>query len=176
MQKRCLTQSQLKKLLHYSPETGVFTWIARPVRKDCARTDKAWNSAWAGKPAGSINSYGYVVVSLGRGHTFQASRLAFLYMKGRWPNGDAEHADRNQSNNAWTNLREATRSENLANRTYKKTQTGFKGVIKLPNGKYRARVAIAGKMRHIGVFWDAESASDAVKAALTDQYGSFARV
>ena len=91
-------------LLKYDPETGVFTWLA----------DRAHN-ALAGCIAGSRLSSGYCQIKVG-GPLFYTHRLAFLYMTGRWPSAEIDHIDHNRGNNAWGNLREATRSQNLASR------------------------------------------------------------
>jgi hypothetical protein len=50
-----LTQKELRRLLHYNPATGIFTW--RNYRSSVAQ---------AGEVAGSIKPSGYVTVHINR--------------------------------------------------------------------------------------------------------------
>lgn len=83
-----LTQSRLKELLEYDPETGDFHWRVRPVR---CKQNATWNSAWAGKIAGTISTYGYVMINVQHYQPMRAHRLAFLYMTGKFPQVDVDH-------------------------------------------------------------------------------------
>ena len=69
-----LTQSLLKELLHYDPDTGVFTWVGQDNR----------HSQFLGKDAGSTNTYGYLEIRVS-GARHKAHRLVFLYMTGEIP-------------------------------------------------------------------------------------------
>jgi len=62
-----INQEQLKELLHYDPETGVFKW------KDTF----GWK-AKQGTIAGGINGSGYIYIRLKR-KKYRAHRLAWLY-------------------------------------------------------------------------------------------------
>lgn len=73
-----LTQSRLKELLHYDPETGVFT--RRTTRGGCA----------SGTIAGTPHVAGYRSLYVDRAH-YLAHRLSFLYMTGAFPKGDVDH-------------------------------------------------------------------------------------
>ncbi len=66
-----LTQARLKELLHYDPETGVFTWRVR----SCNR----WPTP--GRVAGTPDGKGYLMVVID-GQRYKCHRLAFLYMAG----------------------------------------------------------------------------------------------
>jgi hypothetical protein len=62
-----ITQKQLKEMLHYAPETGIFTWL-EGRRK--------------GKPAGSKNERGYLKIWIsvkGIRKLYYAHRLAWFY-------------------------------------------------------------------------------------------------
>lgn len=99
-----LTQEYLKSILHYAPETGIFTWIV------CLS-----NRAKIGSIAGTIRNNGYSKINIG-GQLYYAHRLAWLYMTGKWPKEHVDHKDNVRANNKWKNLREATYSQNNKNR------------------------------------------------------------
>ena len=101
--KEQLTQSRLKELLHYDPETGIFTW--RVGRPGCA----------AGKATGSKHrTLGYVQIGVDR-KILYAHRLAFLYMTGVWPVEQVDHVNGDRADNRWINLRQVSHSENMQN-------------------------------------------------------------
>lgn len=66
-----------------------------------------------------------------------------------------DHIDGNGLNNDISNLRWATRQENMWNKTL------GKGYHKSQYGTFRARIAIDGKMTHIGTYATEEEAHDA---------------
>lgn len=120
-----LTQTKLKEVLHYAPDTGVFTWV------------RTRGSVSAGDIAGSY-SEGRPIIVLFRKH-HRASRLAWLYMTGVWPEHEVDHEDTNPANNRWGNLRSATSSQNKWNQGIRiDNQTGYKGVsYDTHNSKYK---------------------------------------
>jgi hypothetical protein len=92
-----LTATRLRELMTYDPHTGIFEW-----RKLVGRRKN---------PAGCIDDKGYRIIRIaGRNH--KAHRLAILYVQGRWPVGDTDHANGDRSDNRLVNLRAATRAEN----------------------------------------------------------------
>lgn len=170
-----LDQATLRSMLHYDPETGVFTWL--PRRDRMGRR----NTRFAGKVAG--NTYRppkakseYVSICV-LNWPFAAHRLAFLYMTGEWPLGQADHEDLNGLNNRWSNLRDATKAQNMSNTSAPKTnRTGFKGVC-FDNGKSRflAQIRHNGKSIFIGRYRTAEEAHAAYCQKATELRGEFAR-
>lgn len=115
-----LNQLQLKELLSYDPDIGVFTWKIKSGR--CS----------AGSVAGGVDYSGYVDIRL-RGKKYRAHRLAWLYMTGAFPNNIVDHIDRCKCNNKWHNLRDVTHSQNNMNRV------GISNIYKpkRPGGKYQ---------------------------------------
>jgi len=99
-----LTGSRLEQMLHYDPETGMWTWIKAPNH----------NSNLNGHEAGNIRLDGYRKIRID-GFAYYASRLACLWMTGRWPVEEMDHIDRDPSNDCWSNLREASSSLNKLN-------------------------------------------------------------
>lgn len=158
-----LTQARLKELLHYSPETGVFT---RRVAT-CSRVK-------VGDTAGSTDTHGYRQIGvLGEHHL--AHRLVWLYVHGTWPRGDLDHRDRVRSNNKLGNLREASRVENNSNVSLRKDNlTGFKGVSwsKL-NNRWIAQCQVTKRKYHLGLFDTPEEASVAYQAFAKEYHGEF---
>ena len=86
-----------------------------------------------------------------------------------------DHIDNNPANNNVKNLRWATRKDNSANQGKQKNNTtGFKGVIfdKHAN-KYRTRININGKIKHLGYYETAEEASKVYDAKAKEIHGDF---
>lgn len=77
--------------------------------------------------------------------------------------GLVDHQDRNGLNNRRSNLRIVSPSESNRNRRAW-SRTGFKGVTRLPSGRYRARVKRGGRDVHIGVFGTPLEADQAFRA------------
>lgn len=154
-----LTQGDLKESLHYNPKTGVFT------RK------KSSGNVKAGQVAGGKQSDGYLQIRI-KGRRYLASRLAWLYMTGEWPKAEIDHIDRNRANNAFGNLREATRSQNGANT---KALCGMKGAsFHKAAGKWRADITVMGQAKYLGLFDTELDAHNAYRVAAAEAFGEFA--
>jgi hypothetical protein len=156
-----LTQKQLKKRLLYNPRTGAFTWLTGSRgRRDI------------GKQAGGLDpSNGHIRIYIG-GKRQYASRLAYLYMTGKWPpTALMDHRDHNPANNKWTNIRPATPSQNMCNRRV--IRAGLKGVTPI-NSRFKARISINGKKLHLGYFATEAAAHRAYRIAAVKYFGEFA--
>jgi len=144
-----LTQERLKSLIHYNPETGVFTWLVRRGGK-----------ALAGSVAGSITDQGYVLIRVDR-HNWKAHRLAWLYMTGEQPPRLLDHKNCNRIDNRWSNIRRMDPSGNSQNvrAANRDSWTGYLGVtVDKRNGRYVAQIVKDGKNHYIGRFSTAEEA------------------
>lgn len=129
-----LTQERLKELLHYNPETGVFT-RAKDVRGGFKKGDVVGHEVGAG--------YLRVVIDNGR---YYLHRLAWLYIHGEMPNGEIDHKNRIKTDNRIDNLRVVSKSHNQQNK-------GGLGVQWHKAGsKWRAYIKVDGKHRHIGLY------------------------
>jgi hypothetical protein len=157
-----LTQEKLKELIHYDPKTGVFTWLQN-------RSDKVKD----GHPAGcKASSRGYKRICIDY-QNYQAHRVAFLYMTGKWPTNMVDHIDGNPSNNKWSNLRQADARQNAQNKAMQRNnKSGHIGIWK-PNGRNQWVVQVCGK--HIASCPTMEEAKAAYHKAATDQFGEFYR-
>lgn len=152
MAKPDLTPERLRELLHYNPETGVFTWLVS-LRGHVKTGDKAGYRA----------AIGYIKIKIG-GTLFYGHRLAWLYEHGVWPRHGLDHRDGDKSNNKLSNLREATQAENLQNVSISKRNTsGFLGVYFRKDTKkhWVAQMAINGKVTGLGFYSTAAEASAA---------------
>ena len=160
-----LTQSRLQKLLHYESETGLFVRLTKSA--PCVKI---------GDVAGYVDPRGYVKISVD-GRLYKAHRLAWLYMVGQWPNGEVDHRDANFCNNRWSNLREATRTQNIANgRIHRDNVSGFKGVVwHEQSKKWRARIYVEGKSVSLGLHDSPDAAHIAYVIAAQKYFGEFAR-
>jgi hypothetical protein len=95
-----LTPTRLRKVLSYAPTTGIFRWKV-----------SASSRASVGSIAGAKNGRGYHQIRIG-GRPYSASRLAWLYMTGKWPNSEISYINGKPSDTRWANLREVTSSQN----------------------------------------------------------------
>ena len=165
-----LTQKELKKLLHYNPETGIFTWLRRSedMFKGAAptRTANAWNIRFAGTRAGSVGVHGYQQITV-LGKNYRVQRLAWLYVYGEFPQAEIDNEDRDKINNCITNLRDVSGAVNSKNCSLPTHNTsGFVGVGWLARmGKWAAKIKVNGKQLHLGTFTNKEDAVEARKVA-----------
>jgi len=137
MAKPNITAERLRQLLHYDPETGIFTWlIDRTTIK-------------AGEIAGTFDkSCGYIRIRAD-GKKYLAHRLAWLFIYGKWPKNGIDHRDGNTQNNRWNNLRDVTQSVNMQNQRKPRGKNKFLGVS--PNGKrWKAHIQVHGTRIHLG--------------------------
>lgn len=144
-----LTQEQLKRLLHYNPETGVFTWLVKRGRQA------------AGYRAGTLNKHwGYYYICIDR-RLYRRNRLAWFYTYGEWPKYDVDHIDGVTTNDAISNLRDVTRSQNMQNRkgAQSNSRSGILGVHQYRNGRWRAQIKGTGTPnQYLGEFDTPEEA------------------
>lgn len=143
-----LSQERLHELLDYDPETGVFKWAkSRPgVRQ--------------GATAGSVSKkLGYIVIGVDRENYF-AHRLAWLWMTGSFPSEEIDHRDGVRTNNRFSNLRSANKSENAQNRKQMvSNKSGLTGVCwDSVNLKWLAQIMIDGQSFSLGRYTDKQDA------------------
>lgn len=158
-----LTQSLLKELLHYDPETGVFTWERRGHSTFATiGAAKSWNIKYPGTAAGSINSDGYIGIGI-KWKIYKAHRLVWLYVHGQWPEDQIDHINHDRADNRLLNLREVTPQENSQNRKPDSLNTsGIVGVcFHKAAKKWYSQININKRCTYLGVFDDFD---DAVKA------------
>lgn len=155
MSTQSLTQSQLKEILHYNPDTGVFT---RLMNGNFGR----WK---IGDIAGCVSSEsGYVLIRV-LGVLQRAHRLAFLYMTGSFPQDQVDHEDHIRHNNEWLNIRQCTNQENHKNESLSKNNTSGNIGVSFNRGKWCAYIMVDRKKQHLGRFITKQEAICARKSA-----------
>jgi len=155
-----ITQKELKQLLHYNPDTGVFIWLRRDIDAG------GFNTQFAGKIAGTVhlakhNGKRYIRIRI-VGKVIEAHRLAYLYMTGDWPD-EIDHANGNGIDNCWSNISFANRLQNARNQRLRSDNTsGVSGITWMkPLNKYRVRIGA----HYLGVYANFDEAVAVRQAA-----------
>lgn len=169
------SQENLRELLDYCPETGIFKWRPRGVETfNSQRYCNSWNTKYAGKVAGSVDINGYIIISIAP-NNYLAHRIAWKYMYGTEPSDLLDHEDNTRDNNRLSNLREASYVTNRINcQKYKNNTTGVKGVtLRKSTGKYSATVQKAKKRIYLGDYDTLAEAQQVRKQAAEKIHGTF---
>jgi HNH endonuclease/AP2 domain len=150
-----LSADQLRAIVTYDAETGQFTRNGRTV---------------------GSRSLGYKVIKL-NGTLYRAHRLAWLYSYGEWPSEHLDHVNGDGEDNRLSNLRAATRSQNMANvKRSSRNSSGFKGVsFHRATGKWRVKLQKDRRYFHVGLFCEQQAAHAAYLKAAANLFGEYAR-
>jgi hypothetical protein len=159
--------SELKRCVAYDPLTGIMTWKDRLSPK---------SRAVIGTEIGYVDQDGYLRFKF-MGQKLYVHVAAWAIVTGAWPTTEIDHRDVDPDYNAWTNLREATRSQNKANMGPPKTNTsGIKGVrYEADRDKWVARITHHGQKKNLGRFDTRDEAAHAYAVAANAHFGEFAR-
>lgn len=137
-------------------ELGVLRWRESPrngVKKDAV--------------AGNVQLNGYLQVGVAGQH-YYAHRIVWLLTHGRWPVEEIDHINGDRTDNRLVNLRDVSHRGNQQNspihREGKPPGTCKQG------GRWRARIQIDGKRRHLGMF-DTEEEAHAAYMRACDHIG-----
>lgn len=152
-----LTIDYLRSVLSYNPDTGEWLWVRCPPP----------NQRYTGTPAGNRRHDGYLMIRI-RGRLYYGARLAVFYMTGKWPKEEVDHKDRDASNDRWSNIREATSSQNKFNRV---SLTDIRGVYQCGKSSWQVMV---GRNNYLGTFGSLEEAINARDAEAIRLGGEFA--
>jgi hypothetical protein len=137
-----ITQQELQERLIYNSETGKFFWRV------------------SGKPAGYTDHRGYLSIRLANDCLVLGHRIAWCYINGYWSVEDIDHINQDKSDNRISNLREASRSQNLMNKSlHRNNKSGHKGVFySEKQNMYHAYITAYGTRTHLGSFKTKEEA------------------
>jgi len=149
-----LSQAQLRDVLEYNPETGVFRWL-----KTVAQRIKIGDIA-------GTSIQGYTIIKINN-KQYCAHRLVWLYVYGVWPKKQIDHENHIRSDNRMANLREATHQENGRNRSLNINSTsGVCGVCwGNRESKWLAQIKVNKRDIYLGYFADKFEAICARKSA-----------
>ena len=153
----------LRQILFYDADTGVFIWRQSGMGRRI------------GDMAGTIG-HGYRIIMIDW-RRYRAHRLAWLYMTGEWAAAEIDHINLDKADNRWSNLRSATRCENMANTCIRSNNTSrLKGVYWHKRaGKWMASIQADNKQRYLGLFDCPAAAQFAYIIAADKYFGEFAR-
>jgi hypothetical protein len=163
---------ELRALLHYDPKTGVLTWRARPPN---SKVNKNFNARFAGKEAGTIESWGYRQLRV-HGTLQMAHRVIWKMVKSEEPPDHLDHEDGNPENNRWSNLRSSGSFTNAWNRKPNSNNTSGYPCIYPLDTKRASSKKFRIRMRHgpnnyvedFHTLEEAKAAYDAAFASLRD--------
>lgn len=163
---------------------GVLHW---KLRQPTTRSNKMFNSRYAGKPCGRPDSSGYLQTGVTiDGYTYRVAnhRIIYAIAQGKWPSQNelVDHRDRDRKFNNDSNLRIATKAQNYFNAAKRSdNSSGFKGVsFHKRRGKWLAqcqlRTAPCGKRTTtLHKFFDTpEEAADCYDRHIKKHFGEFA--
>lgn len=158
----------LRLLLSYAPQEGVFYWTNPPK----GHLNLLGKEAGSSTPSRSGKRYVNIQIN---GRKYKRSRLAFLYMNGRWPTEMMDHKNGSSLDDMWSNLREASATQNSWNhKTRKRSQSLPMGVRQDVRGKFVARIGHNKTLITIGTFETVEAAHRAYQNERSARYGDFA--
>ena len=146
-----ITQLELKEVLNYDQDTGIFTWLQSKSRVK-AKTI-----------AGSKQKYGHLAVKINN-KNYYLHRLAWLYMYGKFPNNMIDHINGIPDDNKIKNLRDVTNTVNQHNQknAHANSCSGLLGASwNKRNKAWKAQIKHQGEVIYLGLYETAKSAHDA---------------
>jgi len=131
-----------------------------------------------GKYNWHLNNHGYAVRKSSAVFAKPAMITMHRVINNTLEGFDTDHIDGNRINNIKSNLRSATRSQNMQNANKIKTNTsGYKGVgWHKSTKKWQAQIQVSGKQMHLGYFNSASEAAKAYDRKAVEFFGEFARI
>ena len=148
-----VTTHRLHELFNYDHNTGLLY----------CKTDRAGGKVKAGDLASRLQAKtGYLRVSIDHKY-YAAHRIVWLMFNGSLPDL-IDHVDGNRANNQLSNLRQATKQSNSANRNLNaNSTTGYRGVTQIGT-RFRATIGFKGIRYDLGMFTTALEAHEAYEA------------
>lgn len=165
-----ITPQVIRELLHYEPDTGIFTWRARDQDWFATyRSFRTWNSRYANKRAGretvTGNGYRRRVISIFKTRIME-HRLAWMHMTDDPLPDTIDHINRDATDNRWCNIRASSSSDNQHNKSMHRSNTsGVNGVSwDKKSKKWRAYGTLDSRRYYLGLFDDINEAACAANS------------
>lgn len=164
----------LNECFYADYEMGKLFWKERPLSHfKNGSTRQIFLKRFAGKEAGTIGRFGYVVVTIDKS-IYRAHRIIYKMRHGDCPEL-LDHIDGCVTNNRPENLRPATTSQNMANA---KTPSGnyYRGVVKYKHASgWYSMIMKDGENHYLGSFKCPTLAAFAYDKASIRLHGEFGR-
>lgn len=156
-----LTAEELREILTYDPDTGLFHW------------KKHRNKNKIGQRAGAVSKgdgYRRIVIN---GTHFVEQRLAWLYVTGEWPIFIVDHDNEHRADNRFENLKDVSWSaNNLKRKLHPRNTSGEKGVSLHKSGRWRASLFFNGRQVYHKLFSTKEEAAAAYAEQRKQYHGN----
>jgi len=181
-----LTAKQLRAILHYDPDTGLFRWregidhwragLPAGTKSRDREHGTEYVKIGLGTTSRGIQNRPYIILGVKK-RVYRAHRLAWLYVYGEWPKKQVDHINGDGTDNRIVNLRLANYSENAINRGLRRDNTsGHKGVSwSKKSQRWLAHIGYRKYVFHLGLFDTLEDAKAARDEAAKRLHGKFAR-
>jgi hypothetical protein len=154
------TPQRLRALLEYNPATGFLRYRS----KLCTTRPKGWFRGSKG-----MRDYWRIYID---GRNYLVHVIAYVIVKGRWPRFEIKHRNRDHGDNRWSNLRHATHRQVMYNlKRSRNNKTGFRGVSRFGERRYRAGLNKKYKRIDLGLFDSVQRAAEAWHSAARRHYG-----
>ena len=148
----------------YDPDTGVVTW--RVSRRGVQK----------GRKVGHLDELGYLRAGFSyKGNKgIRMHRVAWAHYYGEDPPQIIDHINEDRTDNRISNLRAATKSQNMRNISSRKAnKSGYRGVHKHGQcNRWAAQIKVNGKHIHLGLYKTPEEASQAYELAWKENFES----
>lgn len=161
-----LTVDRLRFLAHYEAGTGKFRW-----REDGRFGFNGSATLYrAGDEMGCARKGGRWVIRVD-GRLYLRYRLAWLWVHGKWPDGEIDHINGDFTDDRLANLRDVPQCVNKQNIRFiksNKESSKLLGVYldkRKTRKKWRSSIMIDGKQKSLGYFLTQEEAHEAYLAA-----------
>lgn len=138
-----------------------------------------WRRSGKGRKPSLLAGYscrGYLTVRFEK-RSYMGHRLMWFMKTEQWPEYDIDHKDGDPSNNRWSNLRKATRTQNSHNSRLRSNNTsGFKGVFWHRECKgWASTIMVKRKRKWLGAHKTPYLAHLAYRKAARKYFGEYAR-
>jgi HNH endonuclease len=155
------TREDVLRVLDYDASTGTLSWKV------------------SNKVAGTLSTHRgrrYRRIKIKK-RIYMVHQLIWLLETGQWPDRDVDHIDGDGTNNRISNLRLASRRENMGNQVrHRDNNSGCKGVSWHKGaGKWQAGIGHNNRRIHLGLFDNLNDARRAYAEAANRYFGAFAR-